>query len=389
MKKTVFTLLAGLALLCSCEKIDSHYTYEETVPGTTIKESQLGKALTHQEFLYATSEAYFVHQGSYPCIRNNGKVYYSNEMDETPMYGGMPLLTRRKFNRYYAECYEWVLGETDSLTLFYMDYSFEDDMLKGLVLGDIADSKEYRVLYADKDYLIFETEGKTNNNYNNEGSEFSRVVYKRATDELPQLPARLIDCRDVYASFSTVPATAVSEKSIADFKPITYNEYLTITSDKVYHKQGRYCCREKDGEVQYVPSVLPVDTSKGEEYNQLFEQIGGNINYYAFRDGYTERYYYGIDGHAKEIAGLDYSNYTFDEASQWLSCQYLEGNVAYADETCVILERPLPDYSAALLEDYMGLPKSYTKGNQFFERTVLILHTQELKEPTEINDNRK
>ena len=27
-----FTILAGIVLLCSCEKIDSHYTYEEVVP---------------------------------------------------------------------------------------------------------------------------------------------------------------------------------------------------------------------------------------------------------------------------------------------------------------------------------------------------------------------
>lgn len=38
MKKTVFFLFANLVLLCSCEKFGGHYTYETTVPNTTIKE---------------------------------------------------------------------------------------------------------------------------------------------------------------------------------------------------------------------------------------------------------------------------------------------------------------------------------------------------------------
>ena len=45
MKKTAFTLLAGLALLCSCEKNlsdDGMAMRFDVVPGTSIKESQLG-----------------------------------------------------------------------------------------------------------------------------------------------------------------------------------------------------------------------------------------------------------------------------------------------------------------------------------------------------------
>lgn len=79
MKKTVFFLFANLVLLCSCEEIDSHYTCEDVVPGTTIKESQLGKAISLQEFVNVTDGVYFAHLGSYPCVKDKDKVYYSNE----------------------------------------------------------------------------------------------------------------------------------------------------------------------------------------------------------------------------------------------------------------------------------------------------------------------
>ena len=198
MKKTFIISFVVLGLLCSCEKIDSHYTYEEVVPGTTVKESLLGKAISHQEFVNVTNEAYFAHLGSYPCVKDKDKVYYSHEeKEDAPHYSGTWKEVRWKFYSDYVESLEWFFGGNNDSHLFYQNYSFDANVLSGIVLDEIVDSKEYRVLYADKDYLIFETDGKTDNGYNNEGSEFSRVIYKRTETGISDLyvPKDTIDLR--------------------------------------------------------------------------------------------------------------------------------------------------------------------------------------------------
>lgn len=198
MKKTFIISLVSLGLLYSCEKIDSHYTYEEVVPGTTIKESQLGKAISHQEFLDVTNGVYFAHLGSYPCVKDKDKVYYSHEeKEDAPHYSGTWKEVRWKFYSDYVESLEWFFGGNNDSHLFYQDYSFDANVLSGIVLDEIVDSKEYRVLYADKDYLIFETDGKTDNGYNNVGAEFSRVIYKSTEAGISDLyaPQDTIDLR--------------------------------------------------------------------------------------------------------------------------------------------------------------------------------------------------
>ena len=197
MRKISF-ILAGIVLLCSCEKIDSHYTYEEVVPGTTIKENQLGKMISHQEFVNVTNDAYYAHLGSYPCVMDKGKVYYSHEeKGDNPHYSGTWKVVRWKFCADYVESLEWFFGGNNDSHLYYQDYSFDANVLSGIVLDEIVDSKEYRVLYVDKDYLIFETDGKTDNGYNNEGSEFSRVIYKSTEAGISDLyvPQDTIDLR--------------------------------------------------------------------------------------------------------------------------------------------------------------------------------------------------
>ena len=196
--RNVLTILAGIVLLCSCEKIDSHYTYEEVVPGTTVKESQLGKTISHQEFVNVTNDSYYAHSGIYPCVMDKGKVYYSNEeKGDNPHYSGTWKVVRWKFCADYVESLEWFFGGNNDSHLFYQDYSFDANVLSGIVLDEIVDSKEYRVLYVDKDYLIFETDGKTDNGYNNEGSEFSRVIYKSTEAGISDLyaPQDTIDLR--------------------------------------------------------------------------------------------------------------------------------------------------------------------------------------------------
>ena len=196
--KKAFTILAGLALLCSCEKIESFYIYEDVVPGTTIKENQL-REVSYQQFVEATEGAYYNHRGSYPCKKLGNKVYYSNEIDNTPIYTGSWSVNVIKFQPTHVEDYWWLFPDIDSSTLSYIDYEYEGNVLSGINLREIVDCKENRVLYVDDEFLIFEVDGKTKNRYNNEGSEFSRVVYGKTI--FPQIPEDVpeikdtIDCR--------------------------------------------------------------------------------------------------------------------------------------------------------------------------------------------------
>lgn len=194
MRKLLFIPMA-IAVLCSCEKTESFYVYEDVVPGTTIKESQLGK-ITHQEFLDATEGEYYTLAGCYPCIRSGRKVYYSKDKDDTPSYSGTFYGNIWRFKSDYLEQLEWWLGGNNNSLLSYMNYSYDGNVLSGILFDEIADSREYRVLYADKECLIFETDGKTDNKYNNEGAEFSRLIYTKSTllDEL-YAPQDTVDLR--------------------------------------------------------------------------------------------------------------------------------------------------------------------------------------------------
>lgn len=199
MKKYAFVLLVSVSMLCSCEKdevgnpVEDHYVYRDTIPGTSITESQLNK-VSHQQFIAAVEGQYYTHKDSYPCKKLQDKVYYSNEKDDTPHYSGTWTLNVQKFYTDYTEIYEWIFGGSNSATLYRIGYSYEDNVLSGITLGEIADSKAFRVLYADGEYLIFETDGKTKNRYNNEGSEFSRIVYVKTS--FPQIPDEVPELND-------------------------------------------------------------------------------------------------------------------------------------------------------------------------------------------------
>lgn len=385
MKKIAF-ILSCIVLMASCEKIDSHYTYEETVPGTTVKESQLGKKISLQEFYNTTQGVLYQYSHAYPCIEEGGKVYYSTVPNDEPVLDGDIAHAYLEFKREYLKLY--VCAYPGSTALYLTDYTYDE---KSQLLDDvrhlnITDNIENKLIYLDRDYMIFETKGIAEHyRYCSDDAEFSRVVYKRFDKDLGEVDF-VQDRRDIYATFPTVPDTEVSEEAISVFSPITHEQFLTITKDKVYHLQGEYLCLELDGVVKYIPNYLPLDQRN--DYNLLNDIIGGTIDYYTFHDDYTSRYYYGIGADGEELAGLDKANYTFDEASQLLDCQRINANIVYADEESIVLEAPMSEFSIRSLQ-YLDIPMDYYPEEcRFFDRTVLIRHTGELKEPTTVHDYR-
>ena len=179
MKKLV-TFLASIALLCSCEKFEENYTYEDTVPNTIIKEAQLGQAISHEAFLEITDGIRYEHVRSYSCRKSDGKVYYSYDIE--PVFGGIYDIQYQ----FYQDSYEQYIA-TDALTteVVLRNYTYDDESttLTDMYHRDIQENIENKLLYADKEYLIFETKGLVDDDrYYTKGADCSRIVYRSVED---------------------------------------------------------------------------------------------------------------------------------------------------------------------------------------------------------------
>lgn len=190
MRKTAFFLFANLVLLCSCEKFGGHYTYETTVPNTTIKESQLGKVISLNDFLSVTDGVRYEHVRSYACRRADGKVYYSYEIGD--VIGGIYCL-QYQFYPSYMEKYIFSDALRKEVTLKNYAYDQETMRLTDMYHMDIYNNIENKLLYADKEYLIFETKGIVDDDiYYTKGADFSRIVYRSVEGDELIVPADTI-----------------------------------------------------------------------------------------------------------------------------------------------------------------------------------------------------
>ena len=79
MKKLASILLAGLALLASCEKseeMSAAIAYDK-IPGTNIVEGQLGSVVyAYEDWLDCTAGSYYVMDAIYDCYVAKGKTHY-------------------------------------------------------------------------------------------------------------------------------------------------------------------------------------------------------------------------------------------------------------------------------------------------------------------------
>lgn len=181
MKNAVFALLLCLSMLCSCEKFVGHYTYETTVPYTHIKESQLGNSMSHDDFLAVTDGVRYKHVRSYACRKADGKVYYSHEIED--MIGGIYSLQYQFFPSYLEE---YIADDALQKKVIIQNYTYDESRmtLTDMYHIDILQNVENRLLYADGDYLIFETKGLVDDDrYYTRGADFSRIVYRSVEED--------------------------------------------------------------------------------------------------------------------------------------------------------------------------------------------------------------
>ena len=183
MKNAFFIICSVLFIATSCERIDSHYTYEATLPGTNVKENQLYQNITFEEFQSATEGVRYEYVRPYPCIIEEGKVYYS--LGEEKLYSG-PYTRQVQFEGNSLHSYTFTPGYMD-VRLTITDYTFDADKLTLHEMEHpyVTEGTVNKLIYVSNDYLIFETNGIADEAiYYTDKADFCRVVYKRTDDLL-------------------------------------------------------------------------------------------------------------------------------------------------------------------------------------------------------------
>lgn len=172
MRKNIFTLLAGLALLCSCEEIPEYGGFFSEVPGTTVKESALSKKKYNLAEYYGNE---YVRSGVYNCCMVKNKIFYLQVSEETIYEDGWDEY-KTSIDNYNILSHldgtgaEYVQFEEDFVQLrkhptypstedyiTQHKYTFKDSYIETEIpILRYAESGKAKLLYIDSDYLILQ-----------------------------------------------------------------------------------------------------------------------------------------------------------------------------------------------------------------------------------------
>ena len=186
-------------------------------------------------------------------------------------------------------------------------------------------------------------------------------------------------------AFEIVPGTSLNEKSVSDFKAISLNEFLDITKGNVYTQNTEYICLSEGEQVYYLPLTA---SSNDVNYNIFREVDGRPARYIKFYENYaTAQYEPLITGNDGVV--LEYNNFNFDEASQTISTESIQGwavkenkfKLRYASTDVIVLESEISEKEK--LQWKLSADKHY------FVREVMLLHKDEMATPDTVIDHRK
>ena len=200
--KSLCCILAGLALLASCEKseeMSAAIAYDK-IPGTNIVEGQLGSVVyTYEDWLDCTAGSYYVMDAIYDCYVAKGKTHYVvNPRDGYPdntnqmmgMEGFLPASLQFHDGYYsYAGGYEGVVK------LYAYTFDEASQALSGVFEYHHLEGLPKTLVYLTEECFVLQTGKAWGNRSAEKGATFSRVVYKRcAASEVPVLKDT-VDCR--------------------------------------------------------------------------------------------------------------------------------------------------------------------------------------------------
>ena len=183
--KKVFTILAGLALLCSCEKeVEADALAFNKIPDANITEAQLGaEVYTYEELLTVTEGKRYKEDAIYDCYEKRGKTYYimnrrENYPDNANQLVGMDGILPHHIQIYDGH-YTYT-GGYDITTQRY-DYTFNEatQELSGICTWVVFAEVPNVLVYLSDECFVLQMGTSWKNRSKELGATFSRVVYKR------------------------------------------------------------------------------------------------------------------------------------------------------------------------------------------------------------------
>ena len=194
MKRNIYFVFCLMFLFYACDKNDDATIkanptelFCSEVPETHISEKLLKEPLSHKELMKFVENKYYKRIAIYDCFTRNDSTFYEiqsrdnieNNLNCLAMIIGGSTYYLNIANDHTIE-WEETIGCSPKAYCHSYTYNAETKIFKDFHLGDYS-TKEFKVLHADQEYLIFHADIVYNthsrSNYNCK-AQFSRIVYK-------------------------------------------------------------------------------------------------------------------------------------------------------------------------------------------------------------------
>ena len=194
MKRNIYFIFCLMFLFCACDnnddasiKANPTELFCSEVPETHISEKNLKEPLSHKELMKFVENKYYKRIAIYDCFTRNDSTFYEiqlrdnieNNLNCLAMIIGGSTYYLNIANDHTIE-WEETIGNSPKAYCYSYTYNTETKTFNDFHLGDYS-TNEFKVLHADKEYLIFHADIVYNthsrSNYNCKAL-FSRIVYK-------------------------------------------------------------------------------------------------------------------------------------------------------------------------------------------------------------------
>lgn len=183
-----------MLLFCACNnnddatiKANPTELFCSEIPETHISEELLQAPLNHKELMKFVENKYYKLVAIYDCFTRNDSTFYEiqprdnieNNLNCLAMIIGGSTYYLNIANDYTIKWTE-TIGYSPKAYCHSYTYNAETQIFNGFHLGDYS-TKEFKVLYVDKEYLIFHANTVYNTHFRSKyncKAQFSRIVYK-------------------------------------------------------------------------------------------------------------------------------------------------------------------------------------------------------------------
>lgn len=203
MKRNIYFVFGLMFLSYACDnnddatiKANPTELFCAEVPETHISEKLLKEPLSHKEVMEFVENKYYKRIAIYDCFTRNDSTFYEiqprdnieNNLNCLAMIIGGSTYYLNIANDHTIE-WEETIGYSPKAYCYNYTYNAKTQTFNDFHLGDYS-TKEFKVLHAEKEYLIFHADIVYNTHFRSKyncKAQFSRIVYK--TINKSNLPA--------------------------------------------------------------------------------------------------------------------------------------------------------------------------------------------------------